>query len=202
LPCFADANMCFKKKPTLPPEPPSDPVEPPVIETPTTLPYPEEPMNSNATVDSINLDAVFDDWLIKYQVPEIWYSYWRNQIEIKVFDEWPPEILAWGISPTTPAFAYEQNGKRLLYSLAAWFNPGVIAHEQAHNSHALLTSSQKADFKVKLAYAEANDPYVILLKKLKPVNWGDYAIEQHAEIYRYLCDKMPEYLKCFYPKLF
>lgn len=182
--------MCwFKKKPVIvPPEPP---VIVPPPEPTLTLPHPEEPPDYSKTVDNTDIDTVIDSWLIDYKVPETEYSYWRNMIVI-------------GLDPNLPypACAFEKDSRRHLIIRPDFLNPGVIAHEQAHNSYALLTESQKTEFGNLLFELENTDPYIVLLWKTKRPGWGDYVIEAHAEIYRYIGEKMPEQMKAYYPKLF
>ncbi len=181
--------MCwFKKKPVITPS----------VEVPLVLPHPEEPQNPNATVQNIHIDAILDDWMIEYKVPETEYSYWRNQIDIKLFDFWPDEQITWGATKDTPAFALELDGKRHLYCLAKWFNAGVIAHEQAHNSYALLTEGQKLSFQLSYNYYKDNDKMIQYLYSINKYGLTN-DIEGHAEIYRY--GVVPEALRYYYPKL-
>lgn len=157
-------------------------------------------MNPAQTVTNINATTVIQAWLGQYQVPQEYQIFWQTQIDIKVFDTWPPEVLAqFGIKPNTPSFTYADT-VRHLYILAAWLNPGVIAHEQAHNSYALLTDAQKAQFSALYEPLAASDP---LIRYLYSVNAYGLSsdVEGHAEIYRYLWPEIPEVLKQFYPKL-
>jgi len=180
--------MCWKKKPVKPPV-----VEPPIEEPPVsiTIPHPEEPPDYSKTMDNVNIDTVIDEWLIKYQVPEIYYSWWRDKIVIKVDDQFP-----------YPAGTWEQDGKRHLTVRPEFFNPGVLAHEEAHVSYSLLTPGQKTDFSNKLFSVESSDPYIVLLWKTKRPTWGEYEVEGHAELYRYLHPHIPAKLIPYYPNLF
>jgi hypothetical protein len=176
--------MCWKKKPVI--------VEPPVIVPPVeplVLPYPEEAPDYTKTVANTNIDTVIDDWLIKYKVPEIYYSYWRNQIEIKVDDTLP-----------YPAATWEQDGKRHLSVRPEYCNAGVIAHEQAHNSYSLLSGAERTAFS--LAYNAVKDnPYIKLLYSINTYGLQN-DIEAHAELYRYIgLEKLPATLRPYYRKL-
>jgi hypothetical protein len=162
--------------------------------------HPEEPPNPNQTLANTNIDDIMTKWFFDWKVPaEHWY-HWRSAIVIRIYDSWPPDMLARGIQPDTPAATWDADGKRHLASLARWLNPGVIAHEQAHNSYALLTPAQKSAFSATYSPLKNTDP---LIKYLYSVNryglTGD--IEGHAEMYRYLGETMPLVLKQFYPRL-
>ena len=154
------------------------------------LPHPEELVNYDCTMENYNLDVIFQKWYDDYLVPVEYRDYWRNQIEIEVTDTLPYEAATW-----------EVNGKRHLAVRPEWLNAGVIAHEQAHNSYALLTECEKlafADLHTKLK--KSNE----MVKYLYSINsYGLHNdIEGHAEIYRYLGQGMPQELKQYYPKLF
>ena len=81
-----------------------------------------------------------------------------------------------------------------------YLNPGVIAHEQAHNSYALLTDADKTQFAAKLAELRKSDEMVKYLYKVKKYAIHDSDIEAHAEIYRYV--NVPDEIKQYYPRLF
>jgi len=81
-----------------------------------------------------------------------------------------------------------------------WANPGVIAHELAHESYSLLNAGQKAGFGVELNRLENTNNMVRLLYSRIPYAKAN-VIEAHAEIYRYMGEWMPETLKKYYPKL-
>lgn len=169
--------------------------------TPLTILHPEEPRNDSQTVANTVIGDIITKWLTDWKVPAAYWEYWRNAIVIQIYDFWPPEMLATGLQPDTPAATWEADGKRHLASLAKWLNPGVIAHEQAHNSYALLSDAEKLAFSAVYTPLKDNDP---LIKYLYSVNnYGLTSdIEGHAEVYRYLGDEMPEVLKKYYPKLF
>jgi hypothetical protein len=165
-----------------------------------TLTHPEEPQDKTRTVNNTDVNAILEKWLKGWSVPVEYWDYWKTKIKINLYDSWALECLALGIKIDTPAYAVEINGGRQLNSLATWFNPGVIAHEQAHNSYALLTDDQKGLFWETYQGLSGN-PLIKLLNQEQLVTWGDIVVETHAEIYRYLGQGMPEQLKHFYPKL-
>ena len=167
-----------------------------------TLTHPEEPMNPSQTVANTNVAIVVQAWLDQWQVPAQYQDFWKTQIDIKVFDSWPSDVLAQfsNITAGTPSFTFSDT-VRHLYILAAWLNPGVVAHEEAHNSYALLTDDQKAQFSAAYTPLKTTDPLIKYLYSIN--NYGlTNDVEGHAEVYRYLADRMPEQLKVFYPKLF
>jgi hypothetical protein len=134
-------------------------------------------------------------------VPEQNWEYWKTAIDIRVYDNYPPSLISIGIKQDTPAATWEAGGKRHLAIKPQWLNPGVIAHEQAHNSFALLTPSQKVNFPSVYAPLKETD-YLIKLLYSKNTYGLSNDIQGHAEVYRYIGQQMPEQLKPFYPKLF
>lgn len=163
------------------------------------IPYPEEPINPGQTIANLDKDGIFENWLVDYSVPAQHWDFWKNQIKLAVYDEWPAECLAVGIKTDTPAYTINYGTERHFNCLAHWFNPGVIAHEQAHNSYDLLTSDKRMEF-IRALINEKNNPWIALLQKAGKLNSG--IVESHAEIYRYLGMKLPDNLKEYYPKLF
>jgi len=170
-------------------------------QTPITLPHPEEPANNSQTVSNTALPSVLQGWFDGWQVPVEHRAFWVEAIDVRVYDTWPAEMLAGGLGGNTPAASWEADGKRHLAILAAWLNPGVIAHEQAHNSYALLTEAAKAAFSSEYNRLKSTDPYIQLLYSINTYGLSS-DVEGHAEVYRYLGEKMPEILKRYYPKLF
>jgi hypothetical protein len=166
----------------------------------TGILHPEEPRNDSQTVANTNIDYVMTRWLTDWKVPAEHWDHWRAAIVIKIYDSWPPDMLARGIQPDTPAATWEDKGKRYLVSLSRWLNPGVIAHEQAHNSYALMAPAQKSAFSATYTSLKNSDP---LIKYLYSINRYGLSsdIEGHAEVYRYLGETMPAALKGYYPKL-
>jgi hypothetical protein len=157
---------------------------------PLTLPHPEEPINPNATMDNVSIGKALTDWCDQYNVPLEYHPFWFDAI-----------VITLSITISYPAGTWEQDGKRHMIVRPEWLNPGVIAHEQAHNSYALLTDSQKTEFSAKYNPLKDTDPLIKLLYSQNTYGLTN-DIEGHAEIYRYLGDKMPLPLKPFYPKLF
>ena len=153
------------------------------------LPHPEESIDLTQTVDNVDVGKVLDKWIEIYQVPTKYRDYWKTKIDIRVDT---------GIS--YPAGTWEADGIRHLVIRPEWLNPGVIAHEQAHNSYALLTDSEKAIFSGIYTPLKTADPLIKLLYSKNQYGLSN-DVEGHAEIYRYIGKQMPDSLKQFYPKL-
>jgi hypothetical protein len=165
--------------------------EPARTPQPSTIPHPEEAPDPSITMDNYDIDVVFDKWMHDYQVPAENHDHWRNVIEIEVTNNLDSPAATWD-NPGT--------GKRHLAVKPAYLNPGVLAHEQAHNSYALLTGQQKRAFSAAYTPLKTSDPLITYLYSIN--SYGTTSdIEGHAELYRYLCEKMPVVLKKFYPKL-
>ena len=162
--------------------------------------HPEEPVNASQITANTDVNGIINMWLTGWKVPEKYWDHWRNAIVIQVYDSWPPDMLSAYIRPDTPAATWDAGGKRHLASLAKWLNPGVIAHEQAHNSYALLSGGDKSAFSKTYTPLKNTDPLIKYLYSINPYGLTN-DIEGHAEIYRYLGETMPEALKRFYPKL-
>jgi hypothetical protein len=188
----------FKKKklqstatstPTAPPVTPQ-----PAQTTPLSLPNPEEPKNLSQTLANVNIDNVFQAWYESYNVPIASRSYFRNTIVVDLNDRIP-----------YPAGTWEAAGIRHLQVRPEWCNAGVLAHEEAHCSYALLTEAEKVSFEKAYNNAQST-PYIVLLHSVNTyMNQTDGSrrhVEGHAELYRYIgLEKLPETLKQFYPKL-
>ncbi len=157
---------------------------------PLSITHPEEPPDYNQTMDNTSLDAVLNEWAIKYNVPEIHRDYWKTKI-----------VMTLDASLPYPAATYEQGGVRHLTIRPEWVNPGVIAHEQAHNSYSLLTDLEKVEFSAAYTPLKTTDPLIVYLYSINAYGQTN-DIEGHAEVYRYLGEEMPGVLKRFYPKLF
>jgi hypothetical protein len=169
------------------PQPEPAPPQPPAL----TIPYPEEAADFSITMDNYDIEVVFNKWMLDYQVPAENYDHWRNIIEIEVTENLSSPAATWDNYSTH---------KRHLAVKPPYLNPGVLAHEQAHNSYALLTEQQKREFSTAYTPLKTSDPLIIYLYSIN--SYGTTSdIEGHAEIYRYLYGKMPEALKKYYPKL-
>lgn len=173
----------------------------PIRSRPSSIPHPEEPMNPMVNLANIYANTIISQWLQDWGVPVQHWNYWRMAIDLQVYDNYPASLLAMGLTQDTPAAAWEANGKRYLAVKAKWLNPGVIAHEQAHNSNALLTPSQKAEFSA-IYTPLKNTDYLIRLLYSKNRYGLTNDVEGHAEVYRYIGQYMPDQLKNYYPRLF
>ena len=157
---------------------------------PLAIPHPEEPENPLATLENVSISDTLDTWIREYQVPILEWDYWGNAIVITVRNDIP-----------YPAQTYEQDGIRHLEVKPGWLNPGVIAHEQAHNSYSLLTAEQRTDFSTIYTSLKTGDPLIVFLYSKNPYGLTN-DVEGHAEVYRYLGSQMPAVLRPFYQKLF
>jgi hypothetical protein len=166
-----------------------------------SIPHHEEPMNPSATLANTNAVAIIMKWLQNWGVPAHYWEYWKTAIDIQVYDVYPASLISIGIKQDTPAGTWEANGKRHLAVKPQWLNPGVIAHEQAHNSYALLGSNQKAAFATFHNSLKNSDPLIRLLYSKNQYGLTT-DIEGHAEVYCYIGQQMPEQLKQYYPMLF
>lgn len=156
----------------------------------TGLPHPEEKPDYSQTIENTSFADMQDKWFEVYNVPLQYRQYWRDKIIANVTN-----------SIAYPAGTWEQNGLRHLSVKPEWLNPGVIAHEQAHNSYALLTAEQKKEFSRVYNLLKNTDPLIKLLYSKNPYGLTN-DIEGHAEVYRYIGEKMPRELKIYYPMLF
>ena len=154
------------------------------------IPYPEETPDYTRTLDNTRIDEVLNEWLLNYKVPCEYWSFWKTKIVIGVTEAIP-----------YPAQQWEQDGVRHLQVRPEWVNPGVIAHEQAHNSFALLSGVDKQFFSIAYNPLKDTDPLIKLLYSINSYGLTS-EIEGHAEIYRYLGGQMPDILKQYYPRLF
>jgi hypothetical protein len=166
-----------------------------------TIPHPEEPMNPSATLMNTNVAAVITKWLLDWGVPSQYWDYWKTAIDMQVYDIYPPSLLSMGLNQDTPSATWDAGGKRHLAIKPRWLNPGVIAHEQAHNSYALLTLPQKAAFSAVYAPLKNADPLIKFLYSKNAYGLTS-DIEGHAEVYRYIGKQMPAQLLVYYPRLF
>ena len=155
------------------------------------LTHPQEPPDLTATLASISVQTVVQKWLEDWKVPAQFWSYWKNE----------GVIITVRNDISYPAMTYSgQDGKRHLDVQPAWLNPGVIAHEQAHNSYALLTAEQKAEFSAAYTPLKTADKLIAFLYQHN--TYGLVSdVEGHAEVYRYLTQSMPKSLYPCYPRL-
>ncbi len=157
-------------------------------------------MNPMATLANTGVSAIINQWLREWAVPAQHWDYWKSAIDVQVYEVYPSSLLASGMTQETPAGTWEADGKRHLAVKPRWLNPGVIAHEQAHNSYALLDSAQKASFAALYAPLKNTDPLIRLLYSKNAYGLTN-DVEGHAEVYRYIGQWMPDQLKPYYPRL-
>jgi hypothetical protein len=179
--------------------PPKTPPSPAALQS-LAIPHPEEPVNPLAMLANTDSIAVLNKWLSDWAVPAQNWDYWKTVIDIQVFDIYPENIIAMGINQEIPAATWFADNKRHLVIKTKWLNPGVIAHEQAHNSHWLLAGEQKGQFAAAYKVLKQTDELVRFLFSKQVTTTDD--VEAHAEIYRYLGQYMPAQLRMYYPLLF
>lgn len=152
-------------------------------DAPSSLPYPEEPPDPNLNLTGQQLLQLF---FAKYFIPEVHWNFWKS---VTVIVDKTLSFPAGMVSET-----------KTLYLKPEYANAGILAHEFSHLSYALLTNDQKNNFVPEYARALQTDA---LLKLLSSRNqyMKSSIIEAHAEIFRYIGNKMPELLKKYYPKL-
>jgi hypothetical protein len=153
---------------------------------PTELPHPEERPDYTKSIDNVNVAALIDSWLTKYQVPVKHRDYWQNYhiIVSKTYDN--------------PAATSSETDE--MYLRPEWANEGVLAHEFAHESYSRLNNKKKTGFQTKYDKYLTTDPYIVLLYS-QNTYMKTNIVEAHAEVYRYIGEKMPRELYKYYPKL-
>jgi hypothetical protein len=156
------------------------------------IPYPEEPENPAQTMENTDVDEAVTRWMNERGVPQVHRAFWRTKIEITLDPEYPYPAGVWESS----------DGIRHLTIRPSFVNTGVIAHEQAHSSYALLSGKQKKDFKQTYDRLKVIDPLILSLFAVNDYGLRNGPIEGHAEFYRYLGEQMPGELMQYYPKLF
>jgi hypothetical protein len=152
------------------------------------LPHPEEPQDEGITLDNVDARAARQAWYEQWQVPD-------------------GHRLFWDCIRIIPAYKYADPANNEywnseIYVKPEWCNAGIIAHEQAHTAwFNLLTAEERAAFESEYYRQLISDRWMIYLNQ---VNWymNTSTVEAHAEVYRYLGEKMPESLKQYYPKLY
>jgi hypothetical protein len=153
-----------------------------------SLPHEPESRDDSRTFANVNIDDVREKWLNDWQVPEEHRPYWR---QFKI-------VLSHKYGPGIPAATSAQ--VNTMWIRPEWANPGVIAHELAHESYSLLTERMKAAFKSDLESLKNKDGLLrLLFTRISYAN--NNIVETHAEVYRYLGERMPETLKKYYPKM-
>ena len=136
--------------------------------------YPEEKKGWDIFSDVRTLKAI---WCSDYKVTNL---QWGISLNVIIDD-----------SITAPAWTVGN----IIYIQSQFANVGILAHEAAHVSYSLL--EDKRGFEIVFNYL-ADNPKIKLLREMGKLST---AIENHAEIYRYWGNQMPESLKQYYPEL-
>lgn len=155
---------------------------------PLTIPHPEEPPDYSKTMNNTTTEGLLEAWYRGWKVLQQYQTWWRNEMNIIISLQYP-----------YPGCTFSET--RQLWIRPEWTNPGVVAHELAHVSYSLLTVAMKANFSAVYTPLKNTDPLITLLYSQNTYGLTN-DVEGHAEVYRYLGEKMPEHLKQFYPKLF
>ena len=151
---------------------------------PNAIPYPEEAPDYNLNITG---EVLLQKFFAKYDIPEVYWNFWRR-VTIKI-----DRTLQY------PAGMISQTKTLLLKPEYA--NAGIIAHEFSHLSYSELSQQKRESFAVEYNSALQTDSLLKFLYSQKPyMKTND--IEAHAEIFRYLGNKMPLQLNKYYPKLF
>jgi hypothetical protein len=148
------------------------------------LPYPEEAPDFYKMITG---EELLQKFFAKYFIPEVYWNFWRR-VNIKVDNTL--KFPAGMVSET----------KTLLLK-PEYANPGILAHEFSHLSYSELNPDKKAAFVMEYNSALQTDNLLRFLYVQKPYMKTNN-IEAHAEIFRYLGNKMPPQLNKYYPKLF
>jgi hypothetical protein len=154
-----------------------------------TLPHPEEPRNDNQTLENTNVSMFYEKWFTDWEVPEQYHLFWQLAIDVKLDVTIPYAAGVWA----------DGNGVHLRCR-PEYMNAGVLAHENAHNSYALLTPDEKLEFESVYGLEVENNELMVYLDSVNSY-MNTTVVEAHAEVYRYLGQYMPESLKKFYQRL-
>ncbi len=166
--------------------------KPAILPEPLTLPYPEEHENPTATVQSVNIEAVILQWLVKWDVPDKYFDFWR-EVRVQVVDFFSdPRYQQY------PAITWAEDKRTEVKPV--WANAGVLAHEMAHVSYSLLSVSKRLEFGVAYRSVQGDKVFQLFCDTNSYRNTNEQ--EAHAEIYRYLGMRMPPILFQYYPNLF
>ncbi len=163
------------------------------------LPHPEEPINNNATIDNINpgdLIYIINKWFNDWKVPVESHPFW---LSVKITLVPKLTILYNGQFIQVPAATWPEEKRMELDP--QWANPGVLAHEFAHISYSMLKEGDKMAFESHYTTLLKTDPLLMILDAQNSY-MNTSTIEDHADVYRYLGEQMPESLKQYFLKLF
>ena len=172
-------------------------VKPPVY----TIPYPEESPDLNATTLNTSvpqtLDRLFSSRNTQFELRAFWFS-----ITYELVDNLHVEIDygSYVLSVKVAAAAYSE---LLLVKVDPHYcNPGVLGHENAHIEFYFLSDELVAEWPDRLEEAVQLDPLLSYLWNLPERSYmRSDIIEAHADVYRFLGDKVPLSLWKFYPHL-
>jgi hypothetical protein len=124
-----------------------------------------------------NLNDLKYVWCFDYNVAD---QVWGLSLNVIIDD-----------SITAPAWTVTD----IIYIQSQWANVGVLAHEVAHVVYSLLEDRSQFDIEFNRLLQDKRIRLLSSKGKLSS------PVENHAELYRYWGNQMPESLKPFYPKL-
>jgi len=148
-----------------------------------SLPHPCEKPDFSRTIGNTRMASICGAWLEGWAVDDP--DFWLNEVTIELSIKYP-----------TPGLSFSEDKKIILRP--EWANPGTLAHEAAHVSYSLLSDTGKSNFEFQ--YYACRDGLLTYLQSKVPYMHTNI-VEAHAEIYRYLGQKMPVELRDFYLKL-
>jgi len=156
------------------------------------IPHPEEVKNKGAKVSDVDVQSLFSDWFVGWEVMNQQYFL---GVRIDIIDN-----LYVNYYGKVPAATYSQEMRMEID--AEWANAGVLAHEMAHISwFNLLSENHKAEFFTEYNNALMENDLLRSISSVKPYMRTGAIFEKHADTYRYMGQSMPEKLKQFYPNL-
>lgn len=148
------------------------------------LPHPEEKRDKSKTLENTHIHTVVLQWFADWNVKDNDYF---DQVNI------------------IPSLAYSYPAVKVgdfIYIRPEWCNPGVIAHEMAH---LVWDNISQFSFITDFITNIGQEKYLKLLLDTVDYAKDNYKkgnfIEVHAELYRYVGQYMPEYMKFYYPRL-
>jgi hypothetical protein len=156
--------------------------------TPLTLSHPEELPDYSKTMNNTTTEGLLEAWFKGWKVSQQYQAWWLKEMNIVI-----------SLQYSYPACTFSET--RQLWIRPEWTNSGVVAHELAHVSYSLLTEEMKTNFSAVYTPLKNTDPLIRLLFSQNTYGLTN-DVEGHAEVYRYLGEKMPEQLKQFFPKMF
>ncbi len=164
-------------------------------------PYPRE-----ADVNLGNIDDVVSTWMQNYYVPEEWRDKWESVNVDKPNNTFKFGPFKWNVeqgSFWSKVFGYHQEkaagwsyrNNPTIKLTENFLNPGVLAHEMAHQQWDYLAATQRKAFETSLNNLKESSDLI------RDASSSSGIQEWYADIYRLYGPWMPNELKQFYPQL-